>query len=58
MKKTAAWALCAVWMAVIFFMSAMPGEVSGEQSGTLVNLLLGAIEAVGISQESVNSALL
>ena len=58
MKKAAAWGLCAAWMAVIFFMSAMPGEVSGEQSGTLVNLLLGAIEAVGISQESVNPALL
>ena len=58
MKKAAAWGLCAAWMAVIFFMSAMPGEVSGEQSGTLVNLLLGAIEAVGISQDSVNPALL
>ena len=55
MKKTAAWALCAVWMAVIFFMSAMPGEVSGEQSGTITDLLLSAL---GVPQEAVPPALL
>lgn len=35
-----AWALCAVWMAVIFVMSAMSGEDSGEQSGRIVQMLL------------------
>lgn len=35
-----AWVLCAAWMAVIFFMSAMSGEDSGEQSGFIVQILL------------------
>ena len=33
MKKAAAWALCVLWMMVIFMMSEMPGDVSGAQSG-------------------------
>ena len=28
MKKAAAWALCVLWMMVIFMMSEMPGDVS------------------------------
>ena len=55
MKKAAAWALCAAWMALIFFMSAMPGDVSGEQSGTITALLLSAL---GVPQEAVPPALL
>lgn len=58
MRKATAWGLCAAWMAVIFFMSAMPGEVSGEQSGTVVALLLSALRALGIPQEAVSPALL
>lgn len=58
MKKAAAWGLCAAWMAVIFIMSAMPGEVSGEQSGALVALLLSVLRALGVSQEAISPALL
>lgn len=58
MKKAAAWALCAAWMALIFFMSAMPGDVSGEQSGTIVDLLLGALETAGVAQEAIDPAML
>ena len=43
MKKTYAWLLCAGWMGVIYLMSAMPGDVSGEQSGLIVDCLLGMI---------------
>lgn len=49
MKKLCAWALCFVWMAVIFAMSAVPGEVSGEQSGLVVEILTQALEALDIS---------
>lgn len=40
LKKKLAWTLCLLWMAFIFIMSAMPGEVSGEQSGTLTKIVL------------------
>jgi len=43
-KRAAAWLLCAVWMGVIYIMSAMPGDVSGGQSGLLVSWLLAAAE--------------
>lgn len=46
MKRAVAWALSVAWMLLIFIMSAMPGEVSGEQSGTIVELLLRAEEAL------------
>ena len=46
MKKTAAWALCAAWMAFIFMMSAMPGDVSGEQSGFVTELIEKALTFV------------
>lgn len=39
MKRCAAWLPAVMWMAIIFGMSAMPGDVSGEQSGRLVTLL-------------------
>jgi len=39
MRKFAAWALCAAWMVFIFMMSAMPGDVSGEQSGFVTELI-------------------
>lgn len=43
MKKAFAWLLCLIWMGVIFLMSSMPGDVSGGQSGLIVDLLLGMI---------------
>ena len=46
MKKAVSWLLCAVWMSVIFIMSAMPGDVSGEQSGMIVRWILRAAEQI------------
>jgi len=42
-KRTFAWLLCAAWMGLIYIMSAMPGDVSGGQSGLIVDFLLGAV---------------
>ena len=39
MKKAAAWALCVLWMMVIFMMSEMSGDVSGAQSGFVTELV-------------------
>lgn len=39
-------ALSAAWMAVIFLMSALPGDVSGAQSGRMTELLLAILEPV------------
>ena len=58
MKKAAAWVLCAAWMAVIFIMSATPGEVSDMQSGSVVALLPGAMHAMGVSTSVLSPALL
>ena len=59
-KAAAAWGLSALWMAVIFIMSAMPGDVSGEQSGTIVRILLwlfpGAREAIPMLEFLVRKA--
>ena len=43
MKRTMAWVMAVMWMGVIFTMSAMPGEVSGQQSGAVVALLLALL---------------
>ena len=43
-KKRIAWLLCVAWMGVIYAMSAMTGEVSGGQSGRIVNALLVLME--------------
>lgn len=40
MKKALAWAMCIAWMAVIFAFSAMPGDVSGAQSGLITEVLM------------------
>ena len=40
MKKITPWLPALLWMALIFAMSAAPGEVSGEQSGRLLELLI------------------
>ena len=61
MKRIKAWAPAVLWMGVIFAMSAMPGDASGEQSGRLVGLiqwaaalLLGQEKAAGISQDMIH----
>ena len=46
MKKARAWLLCAAWMSVIYIMSAMPGDVSGEQSGMVTELMLAVIRLI------------
>lgn len=46
MKKAAAWFPSLVWMGLIFMMSAMPGDVSGAQSGALLELLLSVFARV------------
>lgn len=43
MKRTMAWLMAVIWMGVIFTMSAMPGDVSGQQSGAVVELLLALL---------------
>ena len=43
MWRVKAWLPAAVWMGVIFMMSAMPGDVSGETSGTLVRIVMGVL---------------
>lgn len=43
MKRLKSFLPALLWMFVIFVMSAMPGEVSGEQSGRLLRLLLSVI---------------
>ncbi|MGN0777236.1 MAG: VanZ family protein [Candidatus Ventricola sp.] len=61
MEKAGAWLSALVWMGVIFFMSAMPGDVSGEQSGRLVQLVLSAAAflfgedaAAGVSADTIH----
>ena len=46
LRRGIAWALCAGWMALIFAMSAMPGDVSGAQSSTVVRILIAVHEAL------------
>ena len=43
MKRILTWLPVLLWMGVIFMMSAMPGEVSGAQSGRVMQLVLGTI---------------
>ena len=61
MKKTGAWLCALLWMGLIFGMSAMPGDVSGAQSGRIAQLLLSAMAvlfgedaAAGVSPETIN----
>lgn len=46
MKWVKAWAPAIAWMGVIFMMSAMPGDMSGAQSGRLLALVIGVIRWV------------
>ena len=43
MKTIKIWAPSIAWMGVIFLMSAMPGDMSGEQSGRLLHLLISLL---------------
>ena len=43
MNRIKAWTPALTWMGVIFIMSAMPGDLSGETSGALARLVLDAI---------------
>ena len=61
MKKAGAWLGALAWMGVIFMMSAMPGDVSGAQSGRIAELacramafLLGEDAASGVSPDVIN----
>lgn len=45
-KIAAAWVMCLLWMGMIFAMSAMPGDVSGDQSGRLTQALMAVMKAV------------
>lgn len=58
MKKLVAWLLCFAWMGVIFWFSAMPGEVSSEQSGTILKLLLAFLSSFGVNTELLDLSLL
>ena len=46
MQRLKAWLPAVVWMGVIFIMSAMPGEQSADQSGTLVKLVLWLVQTL------------
>ena len=61
MQRLKAWAPAAIWMGVIFFMSAMPGDMSQDQSGMLLKLvlwilrlLLGADTASKLSPDTLH----
>lgn len=46
MKRVSAWLPAILWMGVIFAMSAMPGDVSGGQSGLVRALVMRALNAL------------
>ena len=61
MKKAMAFVPATLWMGVIFMMSATPGDVSGAQSGTIAQLVCGAVSflfgeraAAGLSPDGIN----
>ncbi|MBR2942866.1 MAG: VanZ family protein [Clostridia bacterium] len=61
MQHLKTWLPAILWMSVIFAMSAMPGDVSGEQSGLLVSIVLDVISfffgkdaAAGISIQLIH----
>ena len=61
MDRMKAWLSALVWMGVIFLMSAMPGDVSGAQSGRIAELvgraiafLFGEDAAAAVSPENIN----
>ena len=53
MKKAAAWALCVLWMGVIFSMSAQPAAVSDVQSEQVAGLMQRLIALLNLSSFSI-----
>lgn len=54
MKKAAAWALCALWMGVIFSMSAQPAAVSDVQSEQVAGLTQWLLSLLSSGQSFVS----
>lgn len=54
LKRFFAWAACALWMGVIFAMSAMPGDVSAEQSGAVTRIIVAVLAPV-IGEQGVRA---
>lgn len=61
MKMIKAWLSALIWMGVIFFMSAMPGDVSGAQSGRIADAVVSAVAliageeaAASVSPDGIN----
>jgi len=51
--------LCVLWMGVVFAMSAMPGDLSGEQSGAVTRIILALLSLLpGNTAEVVSQDLL
>jgi len=46
-RTAASWAAVAVWMALIFFMSGRPMELSGADSGRIAQMIVSLLEAAG-----------
>ena len=45
-KAVIAWLAVLIWMGVIFYFSHQPGDVSGETSGRIVEMISGAVTTV------------
>ena len=45
-KAVISWAAVLLWMGVIFYFSHQPGDVSGETSGRIVEMISGAVTTV------------
>lgn len=58
MKKGIAWALCALWMAVIFFMSAQTAAVSDAQSEQLSGAMQLLLSLLSFGRFSIDPAFL
>ena len=58
MKKAAAWALCALWMGIIFSMSAQTAAVSDTQSEQVAGLTQWLLSLLSFGQFSMSPELL
>ncbi|MDO5298649.1 MAG: VanZ family protein [Clostridia bacterium] len=55
MKRFFAWAICALWMGIIFAMSAMPGDVSAKQSGTVTRIIMAVLAPI-VGEQGLRAA--
>ncbi len=53
--RCVAWALCVLWMAFIYMMSATPGDVSAAESGLLTTVVLRVFSFVFGSESIVDA---